>query len=52
MATFGAFSFSVTNACKRVKVNEKSLYVDSASNMLDLDAEHEGERTNANKGKE
>jgi len=50
MVTFDAFSFSVTNACKRVKVNEKSLYVGNASSMLDLD----GERANAsvNKGKE
>jgi len=44
MVTFDAFSFSLTNACKRVKVNEKSLYVGNASSMLDLDGEHESER--------
>lgn len=41
MATFGAFSFSATNARKGAKVNEKFLYVGNARSMLDLDAKHE-----------
>ena len=51
MATFGAFSFSATNARKGARVNEKFLYVGNARSMLDLDAKHEEGREGVSKHK-